>query len=107
MKAILISISLFIFSITLIFANPPENGNRKMNIFPNPAKDYIHLNIKDVNEIDHVRIYDKAGNLIKILTSVSQENTVDLSTYSAGRYLMVVFSKDGIYKEAFEISHKK
>lgn len=106
MKKALIKAILFLFVINITYANPPKEDQHKLCVYPNPAKDYINLKVLGVEEIDHIRIYNKEGALVKIITNIFDENTIDLSAYQPGNYLIVAFHKNGMLKESFEISEK-
>lgn len=55
--------------------------------FPNPTKGVFTIGIPDNNVVDSVTVYDVTGNLVLIQKN---SNTINLSNYSNGSYLMKI-----------------
>lgn len=68
----------------------------KVNIYPNPATDYINIKYsQDVNDDILFSIYDVLGN--QIYQSISTQNTrVDVSSFKAGEYFIVFPEDEGL-----------
>ncbi len=56
--------------------------------YPNPAQDSI--NIKSINPVEIVEIYNMLGQLVKTQKTNNNQVIVDISALSAGQYLMKV-----------------
>ncbi len=64
------------------------NNTSNLAIYPNPANDII--NIKGIN-IAQINIYNNIGKLVE----TTSKNQIDVSSYSAGVYILNILSKDG------------
>ncbi len=66
-------------------------------IYPNPATNFITLNIQ--NKITDIKIYDMLGNIVLVKNHIDLEEKIDISSLSSGLYflktdeLVVVFAK--------------
>ena len=64
-------------------------------IYPNPANNFIKVASEDVTKkISQIQIMDMNGKIIK--TVVNQFNTIDVSQFNSGIYLVKVSSEDGL-----------
>jgi hypothetical protein len=72
-----------------VFINPLISGNQKMQIYPNPAKDIIHVSCE---ESSIVEICNVQGNISirKQLTTLN--NSILIGHLSAGCYVVKIFS---------------
>ena len=70
------------------------NKETALTIFPNPFEDQITINY-NAQELVSVTIFDMAGKLIykNNLSFISQNNTIDVSFFSSGIYLVRLQSK--------------
>ena len=70
------------------------NKEISLTIFPNPFEDQITINY-NAQELVSVTIFDMAGKLIykNNLSFISQNNTIDVSFFSSGIYLVRLQSK--------------
>ncbi len=91
---------------TIIYGNslsPNNNVNTpdfEVKVFPNPAKDFISINIiSDKVESVEVSIISVDGRLVDARTSTDNIINFDISGLSAGVYLAKVKTKDGIVTE--------
>jgi Secretion system C-terminal sorting domain len=74
------------------------NDNNKINLFkiyPNPASKQVNITF---NEIEERTIYllDVLGKEILKLKSSEKSNTIDISDYPKGTYIIKIESKDGV-----------
>ncbi len=67
----------------------------KIKLYPNPAKNILHLNVKS-----YVEIYDISGK--KILSGNS--NNIDISTLTNGLYIIKIHEKNKIIKLKFIVN---
>ncbi len=84
-----------------------ELGELDLNIYPNPAKDYIKLQFDETNDYQ-VEIYDLIGN--KVLSEVHSvdlgvELEFDLNSYQAGIYIMYIKTKEAMTIKKFAVKH--
>lgn len=72
------------------FTQIPENSTKTMKntmLFPNPADDFIELNLENSEVRYIVRIYDITGNLVKVAEAGNKEK-INVSGLSKGIYLL-------------------
>lgn len=81
---------------TRSYADIEENGSTNISIFPNPASDFIHINLV----FERCDIYGMEG---KLLMSSINDNTqgVDISSLSAGTYYVKFLSEGKYYYSKF------
>ncbi len=71
------------------------HGNTSaVSLYPNPAINYINLNIKDAAVADAISIYDAKGHLVKQYFNYSVNQPVNVSGLSKGTYFVQVKIKD-------------
>ena len=69
-----------------------ENIINDINVYPNPVKDILHLNVKKTN-IKSVNVYNTLGKVVKQSTT----NTIDFSNLSKGVYMLQVVTPNNSY----------
>jgi hypothetical protein len=78
----------------------PEVNNHTVVVYPNPGAGLIKISTDpgiENNRTLRYSIYNAAGIcLINAMTSVSSETLVDISSYPAGMYIIVLYMDDGI-----------
>ena len=83
--------------------------NLAFQISPNPAKDYLRLNIENTTEkIEEIAIYNSLGQ--KVLTKYSKELNVsdgreillDINLLKNGHYFIKIFNKNGFSMKGFQ-----
>ena len=73
-----------------------NSENNKLQIYPNPAKNIIH--IKNNSEIEKITIFDYLGK--EILTQTQNINEVNVENLSKGIYLIEIHSEnEKVYKK--------
>ncbi|MFK7807517.1 MAG: T9SS type A sorting domain-containing protein [Saprospiraceae bacterium] len=65
-----------------------------IQIYPNPAKDRIQVNTKNMN-LENIRLFDLSGKLVRSAT----ESTLNVGSVHSGLYLLKVQTSEGIYVE--------
>ncbi len=70
---------------------PKNDNNLFYNIYPNPTK--AKLNVETEKSIESLMLYSIKGELI--LTKINEDNTIDLSGFSKGMYLLKVEFENG------------
>jgi hypothetical protein len=83
----------------LIDAVPEVNNNHTIVVYPNPGTGLIKISTNqgmDNNKPLRYSIYNAAGIcMINAMTSGSSETLVDISSYPAGMYIIVLYMDDG------------
>ncbi len=72
-------------------------GNALINIYPNPATDYIHFDSEYSENIDQVNIFNAFGKLIQKVNAdeLLNQNAINISALPVGIYLVVIQNKEG------------
>jgi hypothetical protein len=102
-----LSTTAILLSSIVVGINELENRTNDFTIFPNPAADYLHVNMKsNVAESLELTVFDQAG--CKILTSqgFSGGNSpiaIDISKLANGFYLLSVSNARGTSTGSFTI----
>ena len=65
----------------------------ELQIFPNPASDYIH--ISSSNQIEEIVIYNILGSVVCFEAPLTSQVTLDVRSWKTGVYLMESRSMDG------------
>lgn len=80
------------------------NGH-SISIYPNPAHEYINIELSDKIEEAHFKIFDLNGSLI-LNHSLNQKNcSVDISRLLPGTYVYEISTKEGITQDTLIISN--
>ena len=69
-----------------------EQGAQLISIAPNPASDYIQLNIDETLQIDEIELMSIAGKLIDINTTKTHSQNITLTGLQSGTYFLRVRS---------------
>lgn len=67
-----------------------DNEINKLNIYPNPATDYVIIENKNINS--NIELFDSSGKLLKTIISKSSKQEVDIKSLIPGIYYL---KKDG------------
>jgi hypothetical protein len=76
------------------FVGTEEMDNTIIQIYPNPAMDYIQ--ITSGSAIDKIRIYSLTGQLVNELNQIENNENINISNLEEGIYLMEVLQRDGL-----------
>ena len=82
------AISFVVMSEVSVDNNDFENN---IEIFPNPCKDFIEINIIDSDKLYSINIYDIKGNYIQQIENNS--NIIDMKNYQIGTYFIKIDNK--------------
>lgn len=69
--------------------NITDNNFDKINIYPNPASNFVVI---DGISIENIKIFDNSGKLVGVTSS----NKIDLSNYANGIYIMQISDIEGV-----------
>lgn len=71
------------------------SGTHGIQLSPNPAKDIIRIDAKELNEACLMHIYNTQGSLIKMEMLAAGTKKVSVAALPAGVYNLILFTKDG------------
>lgn len=74
------------------------------NIYPNPVKDLV--NIESDELINRIDLFDINGRLLRTMVTNSKEMTIDVSGFSSGTYMIVLYTSGKISKNKFVIQNR-
>ena len=85
-----------------------ENLSTDLNISPNPAKDFVYVNCEGVKEGIY-KIFDSNGKQIIEQTATFDKDNfkMDVSNFSSGTYLFVLYANNIAYKSKLIIANNK
>ena len=72
-----------------------ENENPALRIYPNPATDKLHLQLANLTQTQHAKIYDASGKLVSTHPIHIKTTTLAISHLKPGNYILKI---DGISK---------
>lgn len=58
-------------------------------VYPNPAKDYLNIVVRDFKSSNILKFYNSSGTLVKIYALKSSSETINVSELPAGIYMIV------------------
>ncbi|MCX6230302.1 MAG: T9SS type A sorting domain-containing protein [Bacteroidetes bacterium] len=74
--------------------------SNEFKVYPNPATDYIIMNIKDLNTTSvNLNIYNMMGKLLSSKFIKTDQQQIDVSDLSNGIYIIEIKSKNGYAKQ--------
>jgi len=79
---------------TFVSINEFEN-NSSLSIYPNPAKTQVQIN-SPMCTIEQVEILDVTGKIVKRITVLDKQTTIDLKHQSKGIYFIKAITKKGV-----------
>lgn len=87
--------------LNFVVSSIKKNNFATIELYPNPTKNILKLNLpKQMNQADII-IYDVNGNRIHQEQSNNKETKIDVSNLSKGMYLLNCITEDGIYQNKF------
>lgn len=86
---------------TAVLSKEEFTNNKNVSIYPNPVKDNLNINIKDFSGEISVKIIDINGREVfnKNINNFITSNTLDLSSFSSGIYVLKLTGEDLNYSE--------
>ncbi len=76
---------------------PVEKGNENVQIYPNPAKDFIYVSTKNNVQIKRIIVFNIVGNKILDYSpkqSHNQRKQLNVSRLASGKYFVKVLLSD-------------
>ena len=83
-------------SIGTAIVSTPEIVTSHLNIYPNPANDFVVIEAKNISEIT---ILDLSGKVIYQTNTNSPKTRIDISSFNTGVYLLSVKDNDALYSQ--------
>ena len=72
-----------------------ENDNDAIIGYPNPAQDYVRIELSDNSACQSIEIYSLDGRLVETFPETSLQTTIDISGLNAGMYIMKIRMAEG------------
>jgi len=69
--------------------------NSLIQVYPNPAKDKITIDLSNALTVQEIAIYNALGQLV--YTQKELTNFIDISSFSKGAYLLKITSNQGVF----------
>lgn len=70
-------------------------SNEQLVIYPNPAHNVVNLNIKALSGVGSIVVTDLFGKQIKQQPLSISNNTIDVSNFARGMYLVSIITEQG------------
>lgn len=78
------------------------NALRNMQVYPNPAKDMLHIDLEEPAKGLNIKIVNLLGSIVKSSTpTLQQNNSIDISDLNNGIYLLVIENNGERYYHKF------
>lgn len=75
-----------------------DDYEQNITIYPNPARDVVHVEVTDGMETAGIALYDMHGRAIETFHETSlQRTTINVSGLSAGTYFIVITTDKGVF----------
>jgi hypothetical protein len=108
MKQVIFFISFLISSVGFSQSNLKtlhDNGDIVLSVYPNPATDFINVNVKGSNTDALVKIYSALGTEV-FSENIENFKKIDVSDFKNNVYIINVYSKDELVETArFVVRH--
>ena len=77
-----------------------KDGDGTISLYPNPTINTLKINFEDIDQIEHAKIYDMMGKVVK--TIPGNEGKYEISDLSQGKYIIQIDLSDGrVIKNSF------
>ncbi|MCZ8331642.1 MAG: T9SS type A sorting domain-containing protein [Flavobacterium sp.] len=71
------------------------------SLYPNPAKDVLNFEVKNVIGVKSVSVYNTLGQIVMAITNVDNLKSIDVSSLTAGSYFVKVYTDKGSSSSKF------
>lgn len=89
-------------NLNAIVTSVRNNAAQKINIYPNPSKDLIYLDLpKNTNNNIQLSIYNMLGEIVLSSNSILSNNMLDISTLAKGMYQINIATAKETYLASF------
>jgi hypothetical protein len=79
-----------------VYTNVKQLPSTFVWVYPNPVKDYVHIDLKSMNELFSVRMYDALGRLVYQNNNTYHRLKVCMKPFIRGTYLLKISSAKGL-----------
>ncbi|RYJ38612.1 Internalin-related protein [Flavobacterium anhuiense] len=66
-----------------------------LNIYPNPVRNYLQIESKDLVEIESIYVYNVLGQVIEVIPNAQNISKIDVSKFQSGNYILQVKTASG------------
>jgi len=82
-----------------VFQNPALSVDETLlandiQLFPNPVKDTMHVQIPSILEGAKAKLYSIQGQELRVISLQNEDTIIDLSTYAEGLYILKIEKED-------------
>lgn len=70
-------------------------SKNRLSIYPNPATDFVNIEIPDNNKNGLVYVFDISGSIVQSKTISNGENRIEVSNLAAGLYFISFYDETG------------
>lgn len=86
--------------------NELKNLSDFVYVYPNPANDLLHINITHLTVNDlQCEIYDQRGALVKHVSVLDFQNSVNISGLANGIYMVKIYNADAVATKKIIVNH--
>jgi beta-glucanase (GH16 family) len=82
-------------------STPTDGVKKKVLLIPNPVKNKLTIQFDENQKASHVTIYSIQGQELSSFTMNSEQETIDVSDFSNGIYIIKIASKNGSFTSKF------
>jgi len=90
------------FRTELVTSTENEVSDNSIEIFPNPADEFVYL---DIEKVSTVNILDSQGATVRVLSYQDENRIVDVKDIKTGLYLMRIATPNKVYYKRLIIKH--
>ena len=92
---------------TSLMDNRTEIVDNKLNIFPNPASNFLNVNFQELEYINgtplEVSVFNNASNLVLRKVIFSSSEKIDVSSLNKGIYIFNIKFRSRQYSRKFSV----
>ena len=81
-----------------------ENKTTELKVFPNPAKNVIHIQGNN-EDIETAELKDQLGRTVASWNITSKNTSIDVSRFTSGNYILVLKGKNSLDIKKVQINH--
>lgn len=81
------------------------NGDFALTLYPNPTEQFVTVETTK-EDLLKIQVYDANGKILMVSPVFSQKTSIDLLTWAAGSYVMVVSTKAGVPVHSYTVIKK-
>jgi hypothetical protein len=76
------------FCTSLLYVPEPEAESFK--VYPNPAENFLYINLPEAHDRTHLKVFDVSGRLLIDKVTLEKSPVMDVSQLDAGLYFLVI-----------------